>query len=507
MAPLLEMIEISKLFGDTLANDRANFEVEPGEIHALLGENGAGKSTLMSILYGLYRPTSGEIRLRGKPVEITAPRVAIANGIGMVHQHFMLIPALSVVENVVLGLRQDREPLLDLRKAASRILDVSKQYGMAVDPQARVSELSVGEQQRVEIVKALYRGADLLILDEPTAVLTPQEAQDLFRVLRTLKDEGHAVIFISHKLNEVMAISDRVTVLRSGQTVGTVKTAATRQEELARMMVGREVLFDLKRPPVEPGPVVLEVRDLEAGGLRGGLRALDRISFEVRAGEILGIAGVDGNGQSELVEAVTGLRKVSGGQVLIRSKDVTNSTPRRVLECDVAHVPGDRQRRGLVPSMSVKENLILQVYYRRPYARGAFINWRVVHDYCRRLVADYDVRTAGIEALVRHLSGGNQQKIILARELDRRPNLLIAMHPTRGLDVGATEFVHSQIFRERERGCAVLLVSTELDEIMALSDRIAVIYEGRVIGIVRRDEAELQQLGLMMAGVKGGTGA
>ncbi|HHY37500.1 MAG TPA: ABC transporter ATP-binding protein [Clostridia bacterium] len=501
MSTVLEMKNITKKFPGVLANDNVCFSADSGEVHALLGENGAGKTTLMNILYGLYQPTSGEIYLKGRKVEITSPKVAIENGIGMVHQHFMLIPALSVVENVILGMRQRRGAFLAIDEAAAKVKDLSARYGLAVDPHRKVGDLSVGERQRVEIVKALYRGADLLILDEPTAVLTPQETDELFGVIRHLTAQGHTVIFISHKLNEVKAISDRVTVLRQGRAVTTVKTSRVSKEELARFMVGKEVLFDIEREPLEPGAPVLRLDQIEADNDLG-LRALKNVSLEIRQREVLGIAGVDGNGQRELVEVICGLRKASRGTVWLGDIDVTNASPRRITELGTAHIPEDRQARGLVLTMTLKENLVLHDYYRPPFSRGHFLNWKEIRDHSRRLIREFDVRTPHEDLLAKNLSGGNQQKLILARELSSQPQLLVAMHPTRGLDVGAIEYVHRKIMEQRARGAAVLLVSTDLDEILSLSDRIAVIYEGEIMGILANHQVDIGEIGLMMAGVK-----
>lgn len=501
MSTVLEMRNITKRFPGVLANDNVCFAVDAGEVHALLGENGAGKTTLMNILYGLYQPTSGEIYLRGRRVEITSAKVAIENGIGMVHQHFMLIPALSVVENVILGTKQRRGPFLAIDEAAAKVSELSSRYGLAVDPHRKVRDLSVGERQRVEIVKALYRGADLLILDEPTAVLTPQETEELFGVIRQLTAQGHTVIFISHKLNEVKTISDRVTVLRQGRAVTTVDTCWVSKEELARFMVGKEVLFDIERKPQEPGEAVLRLDQIEADNDLG-LRALRSVSLEIRRGEVLGVAGVDGNGQRELVEVVCGLRKATRGTVRLGNMDVTNQPPRRISELGTAHIPEDRQARGLVLTMTLKENLILHNYNRPPFCRGHFLNWREIKDYSRRLIREFDVRTPDEDLPAKNLSGGNQQKLILARELSSDPQLLIAMHPTRGLDVGAIEYVHRKIMEQRSKGAAVLLVSTDLDEILSLSDRIAVIYEGEIMGILINRQVDIGEIGLMMAGVK-----
>jgi ABC-type uncharacterized transport system ATPase subunit len=501
MSVFLKMKDITKQFPGVLANDDVNFEVEKGEVHALLGENGAGKSTLMNILYGLYQPTSGNIYLKGKKVDITSPKAAIDLGIGMVHQHFMLIPALTVVENVILGMKPEKGSILDLEGAAKKITDLAKQYNMKVDPWAKVWQLSVGQQQRLEIIKALYRGADLLILDEPTAVLTPQEVEELFIMIRQLTGEGHTVIFISHKLNEVMEISQRVTVLRSGRSEATVETKDTSKEELARLMVGRDVFLRFDKKECCPKETVLEMQKVESLNNKG-LKALKELSLEVKAGEVLAIAGVDGNGQSELVEAITGLRPVINGKVLLNGKDMTNKHPREILEEKIAHIPEDRHRRGLVMNMSIKENLMLMNYYKEPFAKGIMVDWDFIEKHSEDLVEQYNVKTPGIDVKAKNLSGGNQQKVILGREIYREPNLLIAMHPTRGLDIGATEYVHKRIIQERDRGCAVLLVSTELEEVLSLSDRIAVLYEGEVMGILENKNVDIEELGLMMAGSK-----
>mgnify|MGYP000073381954 FL=1 len=502
MSVLLQMQDITKQFPGVLANDKVNFEVEKGEVHTLLGENGAGKSTLMNILYGLYQPTSGTIKLRGQKVEITSPKVAIDLGIGMVHQHFMLIPALTVVENVILGIKPERGSVLDLEGAAEKIVALGKKYNMNIDPWAKVWQLSVGQQQRLEIIKALYRGADLLILDEPTAVLTPQEVEELFVIMRQLTSEGHTVIFISHKLNEVMTISNRVTVLRAGRSVATVNTKDTNKEELARLMVGRDVFLRMDKKPCIPKEPVLQMEEVECLNNKG-LKALKKLSLEVRAGEVLAIAGVDGNGQSELVDTITGLRKVTGGRILLNGKDVTNKAPREILEEKVAHIPEDRHKRGLVMNFSIKENIMLMNYYKEPYSKGIILDWNYIEDHSEELVQQFNVKCPNIEVKVKNLSGGNQQKVILGREIDREPRLLIAMHPTRGLDIGAMEYVHKRIIEERDRGAAVLLVSTELEEVLSLSDRIAVLYEGEIMGIVENNEnVNIEELGLMMAGSK-----
>ena len=498
-APLLQVEQITKRFPGVVANDQISFDVRSGEIHALLGENGAGKTTLVSTLYGLHRPDSGRILLRGQAVKLANSRDAIALGIGMVHQHFMLIPTFSVAENIVLGMRSPREPLLSLGPAGEKIERLSRTYGLQVDPAARVWQLSVGMQQRVEIVKALYRGADLLILDEPTAALTPPEIRELFGVLRRLKAEGHAVIFISHKLTEVMEISDRVTVLRDGRVVDTVETASTNKAALARMMVGREVLFRLEKPPLAAGPVVLSVRGLQVAGSRGTLTLRD-ISFDLHAGEVLGIAGVDGNGQSELVEAIAGLRPVSAGQITIGGQTRATIQASDLLDLNVAYIPADRQRVGLVLDFSVSENLVAQLFSKLPFARAGLLRWKVIRANAEIRIKEFDIRVPSPEVKVRALSGGNQQKVILARELSRAPALILAAQPTRGLDVGATEFVEGRLLEQRARGAGILYVSTELEEILSLCDRIIVLHRGEIMGDVQPGELSEADLGLMMAG-------
>ncbi len=498
-APLLQVEHITKIFPGVVANDRISLDVQAGEIHALLGENGAGKTTLVNVLYGLHRPDSGRILLRGKDISLRSSREAIALGIGMVHQHFMLIPPLTVAENIVLGLHMPREPLLALGPASQEIQRLSKTYGLEVDPAAKVWQLSVGMQQRVEIVKALYRGADLLILDEPTAALTPQEIHELFGVLRRLKAEGHAVIFISHKLDEVMEISDRVTVLRDGRVVDTVATAKTDKATLARMMVGREVLFRVDKPPAKAGEAVLCVQGLEVIGDRGQ-PALRGVSFEVRCGEVVSIAGVDGNGQSELVEAIAGLRPASAGQITISGHKLDGKDSSAMVNLNVAHIPQDRQRVGLVLDFTVSENLVARLFSKLPFTRGGLLRWNAIRDNALVLIKEFDVRVPSPEVKARALSGGNQQKVILARELSRAPALILAAQPTRGLDVGATEFVEHRLLEQRARGAGILYVSTELEEILSLSDRILVLHRGEIMGEVRPGEVSEAELGLMMAG-------
>mgnify|MGYP005842825579 CR=1 FL=1 len=497
----LEMCGIVKQFPGVLANDHVDFDVRAGEVHALLGENGAGKSTLMKILYGLYQPDGGEILLNGRPLSIASPAQAIRLGIGMIHQHFMLIPPLTVAENVIIGLPSSRRVFVDTKRAARRISELAAAYGLQVDPRAFVWQLAVGEQQRVEIIKALYRGADLLILDEPTAVLTPQEVDELFATLRQMKQNGHALIFITHKLHEVVAISDRVTVLRDGRVVGRVATQDTDEAALARMMVGRDVIRTWEKPAVTPGQVLLSVKDLEARSDKG-TPALKRVSLEVREGEIVGIAGVSGNGQRELAEAITGLRPVTGGRVTIANRDVTNCSPAEVLAAGLSFIPEGRMTMGVIKEFSVWENVILETHAQPPLARGIFLDFKRIADHTRRLVGDYEVKTPSQETPVKNLSGGNIQKLILARELSRAPKVLVAAQPTRGVDVGATEYIHRRLIEQRSQGTATLLISEDLDEIMALSDRIAVMFEGQIMGVVNGGEASPERLGLLMAGVR-----
>ncbi|MGQ9503047.1 MAG: ABC transporter ATP-binding protein [Anaerolineae bacterium] len=513
--PAVEMRGIVKRFPGVLANDHIHFAVRAGEIHALLGENGAGKSTLMNILSGLYRPDAGEIWLcpRGQTqpqrVDICSPRDAINLGIGMVHQHFMLVPTLTVTENVILGLKEPRF-LLRMRQVEERIAALSQQYHLQVHPSAYIWQLSVGEQQRVEIIKLLYRGAEVLILDEPTAVLTPQESEQLGRTLRRMAEEGKAIIFITHKLDEVIAFSDRVTVLRAGCNIATLDTATTDKAELARLMVGREVLFRIEKPVgaicTDGEPPVLEVERVEALNDRG-LPALRGVSLQVCSGEILGIAGVAGNGQSELAEVVTGLRPVTRGRVLVRGQDLTNQPPLHFIEAGVSHIPGDRLGVGLAGNLPVSDNLIMKAYRREPIANGPFLSRRAILSFARNLIQTFQIITPTPMSPVRTLSGGNLQKTILAREITASRDfasdyrrILVAIHPTRGLDVGATEAVHRTLLEQRAQGAAILLISEDLEELLALADRIAVMYEGRIMGIVDATAANIEQLGLMMAG-------
>lgn len=508
MSLALEAIGITKKFPGVLANDHVNFALEQGVIHALLGENGAGKSTLMNILYGLYQPDSGEIKINGQPTVITSPHDAIVKGIGMVHQHFMLVPPLTVAENIMLGqeaLSSGSAVLgqlarLDRRSVSRRVRQLGEQYGLDVDPEVLVQDLTVGAQQRVEIIKALYREANILILDEPTAVLTPQEADELFVVMRTLVEQGKSIIFITHKLREVLASADRISVMRMGKMIGSVRPAEATQNTLAEMMVGRNVILQIDKSDAHPGEVVLNTRGLRVFDDRRHL-AVDDVSLQVRAGEILGIAGVQGNGQTELAEALTGLRPLTGGHVSIDGRDIPHITPRGMIEAQISHVPEDRHKHGVVLSFSVRDNMALCSYYEPPYATGIEMEFAVIEAHAAALAKQYDVRTPSIDTKVSSLSGGNQQKVIIARELARPVKLLIASQPTRGLDVGSIEFIHHQIIGARDRGAAVLLISAELDEILALSDRIAVMYKGRILEMVDAKKASREKLGLLMAGV------
>ena len=495
----VEMHHITKRFPGVLANDDITFSVSKGEIHALLGENGAGKTTLMNVLYGLYRPDSGEIYVNGKKVDITEPNDAISLGIGMIHQHFMLIPPFTVAENVVLGIEPEKNFLLDKEKAVRDVREISRKYGLTVDPEAKIQDLSVGIEQRDEILKALHRGAEILILDEPTAVLTPQEVEELFKVMKSLKEEGKTIIFITHKLKEPMATCDRITVLRKGKLVGTVQTEKTDISSLARMMVGREVCLVVEKPPHQRGETVMEVEGLEAYNDRG-VRALKGVTLKLQKGEILGIAGVEGNGQLELAETLTGLRKVSAGKILVHGENMTNCPPRDIIKAGVSHIPEDRHKRGLIMDFSLAENLILGSHFRSPFSQGFRMDYENVFNYADNLVDTFDIRTTGIESQAKYLSGGNQQKVIVAREVGREPEIIIASQPTRGLDVGAIEYIHEQILKMREENKAILLISADLDEVRCLSDRIAVIYEGKIVGERDPQKATEEELGLLMAG-------
>jgi ABC-type uncharacterized transport system ATPase subunit len=498
--PVLELRKITKRFPGVVANDSVDLDLRRGEVHALLGENGAGKSTLMNVLYGLYKPDEGEILLNGKQVSFASAKDAIEAGIGMVHQHFMLIPVMSVTENIVLGAEPVRQGvLLDYATAGERVRELAKRFGFAIDPGARIQDITVGQEQRVEILKALYRRADILVLDEPTAVLTPQEATELFAILRSLTAEGLSIVFISHKLNEVLEIADRITVLRRGKKIGTVPREGATEAELARMMVGRDVVLRVEKSLSKPGEALLEVHDLHASDDRG-VEKVRGLSFEVRAGEIVGIAGVDGNGQTELVEALTALRRWGGGSVTVGGVDLSaHATPRDVLDAGVGHIPEDRQRRGLVLDFTLAENLVLHDYEKEPNASHGWLFPRRIIQRARQLLKQFDVRGGGPSTRAAALSGGNQQKVVLAREIGRDPRVLLAAQPTRGLDVGAIEFVHRRLIEERDKGRAILLISLELDEILSMSDRILVIYEGRIVGEYGPDVSE-ETLGIAMTG-------
>ncbi len=504
----LEAKGITKAFPGVLANDHVDFQLEKGKIHALLGENGAGKTTLMNILYGLYRPDEGQIFVDGTSVRLNSPNDAIKLGIGMVHQHFMLVPVMTVAENMMLGTESVKKgtgwwgPLsfLDRRRVEKDTRHLSEKYNLNVDPTIPVHMLPVGVQQRVEILKALYRKADILILDEPTAVLTPQEAEELFVIMRSLRDQGVSIIFITHKLKEVFAVADRITVMRAGKVVGHTTPAEATESLLASMMVGREVLLTVKKGPAHPTETVLDVQDLQVKDERG-LLAVRNATFQVRQGEVLGIAGVQGNGQTELVEALTGLRKPEAGHVLMAGNDITNDSPRKILETGVSHIPEDRRKRGLVLSYSIADNMVLCTYYKPPFARGVIMFQEAINAQAKRLVKEFDVRAPSIYTQAGTLSGGNQQKVIVARELSRPYNLLVAAQPTRGLDVGSIEFIHKRVIEQRDAGHAVLLVSAELDEILSLSDRVAVMYKGEIIGVVPIEEATRENIGLLMAGI------
>lgn len=496
---VVEMRHITKTFGAFKANDDVTLQVKPGEIHALLGENGAGKSTLMNMLSGLLEPTSGEIWLHGEKVSITSPTMANKLGIGMVHQHFMLVDAFTVTENIILGNEPHHLGYLDRKKARKEIQRVSEQYGLSVDPDAHVRDISVGMEQRVEILKTLYRGADVLIFDEPTAVLTPQEIEELILIMKELVKEGKSIILITHKLDEIKAVADRCTVIRRGQGIGTVNVADVTSQELADMMVGRSVSFKTEKKEANPQEVILSIENLVVKENRG-LEAVKDLSLQVRAGEIVGIAGIDGNGQSELIQALTGLRKVESGKVVIDDLDVTNFKPRKITEAGVGHVPEDRHKYGLVLEMSVAENMALQTYYQEPFSKKGVLNYGEINYHARDLIEEFDVRTVDELVPVRSLSGGNQQKAIIAREVSRDPNLLIVANPTRGLDVGAIEFIHKRLIEQRDKFKAVLLVSFELDEIMNVSDRIVVLHAGKIVGEVNPRETSENELGLLMAG-------
>ena len=497
----LEMRGITKRFPGVLANYNVDFEVCSGEVHALLGENGAGKSTLMKILYGMYAPNDGEILLNGKVINISSPTDAIHHGIGMIHQHFMLVETLTVAENVALGLPSSRGFLTDLDKVSERILELADIYGLTLDPDAYIWQLSVGQQQRVEIIKALYRGAALLILDEPTAVLTPQEVDEFFIIMRQMVADGHGLIFISHKLHEIMEICDRVTVLRDGAKIGTKNIADITKSELANWMVGREVIMTRELTEIDRGPTRLTVENITCNSNRG-TPALRGVSLNVHSGEILGLAGISGNGQRELAEAITGLREITGGKVVLEDKEITHLRPSAITERMLSYIPEERMRDGMIKDFSISENMILREHYMRPFAEKGFLRLKTIARHSDRLIEKFNIKTPSRETKAGSLSGGNIQKVVLAREISRNPRVIIAAQPTRGLDVGATEYVHAQLLDQRRNGTAILMISEDLDEVMAISDRIAVIFEGQIMDIVPRTEATPEKLGLLMAGVK-----
>ncbi|MCS6774026.1 MAG: ABC transporter ATP-binding protein [Thermoflexales bacterium] len=497
--PVLHMRNITKRFPGVVANDHICFDLNKGEIHALLGENGAGKTTLMNIFYGLYQPDEGEIWLNGRRVTIHSPRDAIALGIGMVHQHFTLVPTLSVTENVILGAETGQLGILDTRSPRARVAAIAQEYGLEVDPDALVRTLPVGVQQRVEIIKALYRNAQVLILDEPTAVLTPLEVERLFATLRALVQRGVSIIFISHKLKEVMAIADRITVLRQGRVVGSTTPAEADEAKLASMMVGRPVMLQVEKAPAQPGEVVLSVHNLKVMSDRRAV-AVDGVSFEVRAGEIIGIAGVEGNGQSELVEAITGLRPPVHGEVLLCGRPLPHALPRAAIEAGMSHVPEDRHKYGMVAQQPLFVNLVLSTFHKPPFARRGLLSLRTMREHARRLIREFDVRTPNEQVRIASLSGGNQQKAVVAREFSRPMRLLVAAQPTRGVDVGSIEFIHKRIVQARDQGAAVLLVSAELDEVMSLSDRILVMFKGKIVGERDGRSADRAEIGLLMMG-------
>jgi ABC-type uncharacterized transport system ATPase subunit len=501
MSTAVRMVNITKTFPGTVANDKVDLEVRKGEIHGLLGENGAGKTVLMNILYGLYKPDEGQIFINDKETKINSSATAIKNGIGMVHQHFMLIPSLTIAENIVLG----REPtknivLLDVAKIIKTIKDTSRGYGLEVDPNALVSDLPVGLQQRVEILKALYRGAQILILDEPTSVLTPQEVDSLFKAMRALEQQGKSVIFITHKLKEVCAVCDRITVLKKGKVVGTVEASKTNPQELAAMMVGREISSTCEKGDLQPGKTVLQVDRIQTLNDRK-LLALKDVAFEVHESEILGIAGVEGNGQTELVEVLTGMRKVTKGEITLDGKPITNTSPHERIGMGLSNVPEDRQKNGLILDFSVLENLILGYQDKPPFETGWIrLNLKKASSFADELIEEYSIKTPSKNTLARHLSGGTQQRVVLAREFSRKPKLIIASQPTRGLDIGATEYVHKKLVEMRDQRGAILLISADLDEILTLSDRIAVLYEGKIVAVKECSKTNEFELGLLMTG-------
>lgn len=499
MEYVIEMLNIRKEFPGIVANDNITLQVKKGEIHALLGENGAGKSTLMNVLFGLYQPEEGNIRIKGEKVQVTNPNIANDLGIGMVHQHFMLVEPFTVTQNIILGSEPTKVGLTNLKKAEQEVQKLSDQYGLQVDPRARIRDISVGMQQRVEILKMLYRGADVLILDEPTAVLTPQEINELMEIMQSLVKEGKSIILITHKLKEIMQVCDRCTVIRKGVGIGTVNVSETSVDELASLMVGRAISFKTEKAETTPGDVVLKVENLHVNDSRN-VALVKGLNLEVKANEIVGIAGIDGNGQTELIEAIAGLKKVESGTITLNNEPITNLPPREITERGLAHIPQDRQKLGLVLEFPVSENVALQSYYKQPYSKNKMLHYDKINEFAERIVKEYDVRTPSIHTKSSALSGGNQQKVIIGREVDRSPDLLIAAQPTRGLDVGAIEFIHRKLVEERDNGRAVLLLSFELDEIINVSDRIVVIFDGQIVADLKPEETNEQELGLLMAG-------
>lgn len=500
MEYVIEMLGIRKEFGNFVANNNITLQLKKGEIHALLGENGAGKSTLMNVLFGLYQPEAGEIKVRGKSVKITDPNVANELGIGMVHQHFMLVENFTVTENIILGSEPTKFGVVNSKDAAKEIKALSERYHLDVDPHAKIEDISVGMQQRVEILKTLYRGAEILIFDEPTASLTPQEIDELMEILRLLIKEGKSIIIITHKLKEIMEVSDRVTIIRKGEGIGTVVTAETNPNQLAELMVGRQVSFKTVKKDPQPKEVALNIENLYVTDYRG-IDKVKGLNLQVRKGEIVGIAGIDGNGQSELIEAITGLRSVKSGTITLNGQNITGLKPRKITQAGIGHIPQDRHKHGLVLDFPIGHNMVLQTYYQEPVSKKGVMNYKKVNEVARRIIEEFDVRTGqGEMTPARALSGGNQQKAIIGREVDRDPELLIAALPTRGLDVGAIEFIHQRLIDQRDKGKAVLLISFELDEVMNVSDRIAVIYDGMIMDTVLPKDTTEQELGLLMAG-------
>ena len=501
---VVEMLGIRKEFPGIVANDNITLQLQRGEVHALLGENGAGKSTLMAILFGMYQPDRGCIKVNGKEVKISNPNIANDLGIGMVHQHFKLVHNFTTTENIILGMEPKKGVSIDLKSAAARVDELSKRYGLNVDPYAKIEDISVGMQQRVEILKMLYRNADILIFDEPTAVLTPQEINDLIDIMRNLIAQGKSIILITHKLKEIKAIANRCTVIRRGQYIGTVDVKDTSEADMAKMMVGRPVSFKVAKTESRPGEPILNVNNLSVLNNKKVLGLKD-FSLTVRAGEIVGVAGVEGNGQTELVEAITGLRKAEKGTIFIQNEDITNYSVRKRTLSGVGHIPEDRHKHGLVLDYTMEDNMVLQVYFKKPFSKNGILNRKAIKEYADKIIQSFDVRSGeGGASIARSLSGGNQQKGVIGREMEREPKLLIAVQPTRGLDVGSIEYIHQRLIEHRDKGYAVLLISLELDEVMNVSDRIAVVNNGHLIGIVNASETNENEIGLMMAGVKGG---